>query len=280
MEKKRQSGESSNAGPSGVDTTAAPNSVTKVNPTQTSLLAVPPEIRVMVYDLLLVNRTMIATKPQWATHYPNQEGVVSGLEQGIPLTIEPTILRTCKQINREASAILYSRNVFNHVGLSYMSRFSPQVTTAVSPNIKLIKSLSLLIDEDDEVEPWLEILNVLATEAQDLRDFRILMFADRETSGTEEWYSLGLGDNVQFVRALTKIRGLDKLTIEGYYASSWLGYLKEMNTTIVAHQGFSNDTRQGDGKIKPNSEVHEHDYTQEELETFESYQLAIEDVMP
>jgi hypothetical protein len=64
MEKKHQSGESAYAGSSGLKATASPHSVPKVKPTEISLLLdVPPELRIMVYDLLLVNRTMVLGKP-------------------------------------------------------------------------------------------------------------------------------------------------------------------------------------------------------------------------
>jgi hypothetical protein len=37
----------------------------------------------------------------------------------------------------------------------------------------------------------------------------------------------GLGDNLDFVHALGKIRGLEKLVISGYYAKNWAAYLEE-----------------------------------------------------
>jgi hypothetical protein len=135
-----------------------------------------------------------------------------------------------------------------------------------------------MINEEDEIEPWLECLNTLATEAHGLRDFRVQMYADRATLGAQEWINIGLGDNLKFVRALGKIRGLDRLTIEEYYASCWPTYLKEMNIEIVAHREFPNATCNGDG-LTIHREVIP-DRTEKELETFLSYQTAIEDVMP
>jgi hypothetical protein len=37
----------------------------------------------------------------------------------------------------------------------------------------------------------------------------------------------GLSGNLDFVRALGMIQGLDKLAIEGYYAKNWPAYLEE-----------------------------------------------------
>lgn len=43
-----------------------------------------------------------------------------------------------------------------------------------------------------------------------------------------------MGDDLDFVRALGKIQGLEKLMISGYYAKHWLLYLERIGIHIRA----------------------------------------------
>ena len=94
----------------------------------------------------------------------------------------------------------------------------------------------------------------------------------------------GLGDNLHFVRALGKIRGLEKLVIEGFYAKHWPAYLEE--TIGVQVQAIS-------GRFLPEPILREGDLAREELiyvmyihdmneelQIFRKYQQGTEDLIP
>ncbi|KAF4445601.1 hypothetical protein F53441_10665 [Fusarium austroafricanum] len=71
------------------------------------LMTIPPEIRLKIYHYLLISR-------QCALLHKRKEEfrLVAKNPWDCPLNIYPQILRTCKQINQEATPILYSRNLF------------------------------------------------------------------------------------------------------------------------------------------------------------------------
>ena len=66
-------------------------------PKTTSFLDLPPEIRLKVYQFLLLTRSTKVIEPMFnmAQH-----------------DLQPAILRTCKLINKEAGAVLYGENIF------------------------------------------------------------------------------------------------------------------------------------------------------------------------
>ncbi|KAF4976816.1 hypothetical protein FZEAL_6557 [Fusarium zealandicum] len=168
-------------------------------------LDLPPEIRLQIYDLVLVSRF-----------------------DRIKDTQRVGILQTCKQIHLEANPILYSVNVF-HLGqpiamLSFMKAVGFR-------NIVLVKSLSISVLGSAEISLWLALLGFLARTAVGLRFLELswkfdLLPAWGDPSVEEQGIiGRGLGDNVDFVRALARIRGLEKLSISGHYEKHWPSYL-------------------------------------------------------
>lgn len=274
MEKKPQNEESTPASPSSLNTTISRRSATKVKSSNLSFLGMPLETRSMIYDLLLVCRTTAAGalvgKLPWASEYPTPQGVIIwGDAHGVALNI----LRTCKQIHQEAIDVLYSRNAFDLMFMRDITTCFASSGTTFSLNIKYVKSLSVLV-YDEETPSWVEFLNTLATEALKLRDLRVVMHGHRPSMTDQEWPDLGMGDNLEFVRALGKIRGLKKFTIEGYYSNHWPAYLeKEIGIQIVAHRGRTHETQNVDGKTISS-------VTPRELQFFEGYQKQIEDMVP
>jgi hypothetical protein len=89
-------------------------------------------------------------------------------------------------------------------------------------NFKLIKTLHIWVPWMAELSPWLRLLFMLAEEASGLRYVELGWGADFE--GIRRG---GLGDNLDFLRALGKIQKLEKLVIKGYYAKNWPAYLDE-----------------------------------------------------
>ena len=86
-----------------------------------------------------------------------------------------------------------------------------------------MKTLHIGVPWMANVAPWLRILRVLAQKATGLRSFKLGWGANcgfpwHVERGAKE---RGLGDNLDFVRLLGNIQGLEKLVIEGYYAKNW-----------------------------------------------------------
>lgn len=244
-----------------------------------AFLALPTEVRIQIYDLLLVSRSR---------HKDSSLAINNTFQRMILLervgdpwpgsaktarTLELAILRTCKQIYREAIEILYSQNVFKisspEQAVGLISRFGPANTAS-------IRSLRLWVRQSAELAPWLRLFSVLAKEATGLREIDILWAADWGfvwAQGMRQ--ARGLGDNLLFVRALARIHGLGKLTISGYYANRWPAYLEEkMGVSVRAYHGIPMRVYHPDGTMSKLQVVEEF------RRRFVSYQEGTEDLIP
>jgi hypothetical protein len=134
----------------------------ETNP-RSAFLALPAEIRLQIYDLLLVSRFNREQNPSWAVGNTCQKLVILHMIQAPEYrTMEPAILRTCKQIQREAISVLYSGSVFNLSEPKQMFRLMTQIGPT---NIKLLRSLDMWIPWMADLLPWLTLLNALSKEA-------------------------------------------------------------------------------------------------------------------
>lgn len=204
-----------------------------------TLLALPAEIRIKIYDLLLVSRFDRKENPFWAVGKTCQKKICLQ-EPRAPgyRTMGPQILQTCKQIYYEANSILYSRNVFNFNAPEQMFSFVTQIGPA---NIEFVRSLDFWVQADAEISPWLRLLNTLTQKATGLKFIELAWCAERNFgwqigSGGQR----GLGDNVLFVRALARIPQLENLNISGFYAKHWTSYLgRETGAQVHAKCGHN-----------------------------------------
>jgi hypothetical protein len=80
-----------------------------------------------------------------------------------------------------------------------------------------------------KLPPWLQLLSMVARQASGLRDVELRWGADTEIFRYRKLGAIerGLGDSLDFVRALGKIQGLENLVIKGYYAKNWQAYLSK-----------------------------------------------------
>lgn len=90
---------------------------------------------------------------------------------------------------------------------------------------------------------------------------------------------------LDFVRALGKIRGLEKLVISGYYAKNWPAYLEErMGVRVQAICGHCREERElkeedlNDEELEIEKLIHE--TNEKELQTFIEYQQGTEELIP
>ncbi len=179
---------------------------------QITFLSLPAEVRLPIYEYLLVDKPQVIPHCRPATERP----------------LTPWILRTCKQINREASQALYSKNTFL---ISEPDRDLTWFNNIGRINIKLLKNIRLFIHPDyytpknlfntgSESASWYKALDHLAREATGLR--HVFIYWD-----TEEWPHNGAGKDLRFVRELAKIQGLESMIVDGFYAVHWPRYLTE-----------------------------------------------------
>lgn len=160
----------------------------------------------------------------------------------------PTLLRTCKQIYREALPILYSENEFMidpaKKALDWLQQIGPI-------NITLLKSLRLfphavysetgkswLGDDDPDYSgpTWCKLLNKLANEATALENVYVYLDADEELS------HYGAGKDLNFVRALGRMKVSRRMKIDGYFAREWPRYLEgKLGMPVWDTEGHSQD---------------------------------------
>ena len=144
-------------------------------------------------------------------------------------------------------------------------------------NFKLLRSMSIWVPwRSAELDLWLRVLHTLAKHASGLRSIELAWGADCEfprvlVRGAEQ---RGLGDNLEFVRALGQIKGLEKLAIRGYYAKRWPAYLEqEVGVKVQAQLGRYTGVRNGDDDFL-------RELDKENLEYFRKYQQGTEDLIP
>jgi hypothetical protein len=247
-----------------------------------TLLTLPAEIRLRIYDRLLVSRFDPEQNPSWAVENSDQKMVMLDMVRAPQYrTMEPGILQTCKQIYHEANSILYSQNIFHISEPEQMFRLIEQIGLM---NVKFVKSLYVWVPWNAELSPWLSLLYILAEEVNGLRYIELGWGVNCEfpwelERGVEE---RGLGDSLHFVRALGKIQGLEKLVIEGYYAKHWPAYLEErMGVRVRAKYGHYLELRDGDlNDEELEDEKFKRESNEKELQRFREYQRGTEDLIP
>ncbi|KAK3933571.1 hypothetical protein QBC46DRAFT_401781 [Diplogelasinospora grovesii] len=245
-----------------------------------TLLALPPEIRILIYDLLLVNRVKKPSRVVGNPHLIQMEVEMSIFQAPGLTIIEPAILRTCKQIYHEAIPILYSCNEFHIYAPEPLFPFMAQIGPT---NIKLVRSLEIWVPYDAEISPWLILLDTLSKKATGLRFVVLAWGTDRGIIWPRGAAERGLGDNLLFVRALVRalarIQGLEKLNIKGFYAKHWPSYLREkMSAQVRADAGHCCVKIRYDDD--PEAERRKRELIERELLCFKDYQKGTDDLIP
>ncbi|PGH26910.1 hypothetical protein AJ80_01493 [Polytolypa hystricis UAMH7299] len=240
---------------------------------KSTLLALPAEIRIQIYVLLLVSWFDPKSNPGFIVPNTRQKMVVVDMARAPEhRTMEPAILRTCKQVYHEAIPILYSRNVFNLSEPEKVLQFLAQIGPA---NIKFVRSLDIWVPLCADLLPWLELLKALSKKATGLRSIELAWDA-RPLMLQREDTKMSLGANVLFVRALAKIQGLEKLRISGFYAKHWPSYLKEeMDVQVQAEFGHHIPYTKSAG-----DEIVRRKWNERTLQGFRKFQEEAGDLIP
>ncbi|KAF2493713.1 hypothetical protein BU16DRAFT_52692 [Lophium mytilinum] len=248
-----------------------------------TLMTLPVELRLQIYNHLLISRFDRSEHPSWAVGATTRKLVSLDMPQAPQYrTMEPSILQTCKQIYREANPVLYSQNVFKISEPEQMFQLSAQIGPV---NLKLMKRLKIIVPWTAELVPWLQLLDMLAMQASGLRHVELAWGAENEYPWAHD-RKRGLGDSLDFLRALGNVQGLKKLVIKGCYAKNWPVYLKErMGGQVV--QAICGDCRDepesgvwdlNDDELQDDELMLEYD--DRDLKKFEKYQQGTEDLMP
>jgi len=223
-----------------------------------SLLTLPVEIRLQIYDLLLVHEKPLQIKPDEDEKQ-----------------VELAILQTCKQVYHEASPILYSQNIFAATDPEDIFLLLLYIGLE---NFRLIKHLDFYVPWPSSLPPWLRLFRTLAMEASGLRSLSLdldVNFDYNEHHNTGTWWG-GLGDKANFVRALGKIQGLEDLSIKGYYAKTWPEYLeKKMGVRVRAISGHGYELSEFMEFIDKEFEDRVRNINEFESMRFQEYQYAI-----
>lgn len=186
------------------------------------LLELPVEIRLIIYDLLLVSRFNRWDNPSWSVGNTHQKLILLDMIQTREnRTMEPSVLQTCKQIHLEAIPILYSRNVFRLIHPDLMWRLMAQIGHT---NTKLIQSLDIYVPPEADKGAWLNLLRVLPTATTGLKSMEVRWWGERH-----ETWERSLGKDIAFAQALAGLSklGMEKLRIKGYYAKPWPAYFRD-----------------------------------------------------
>lgn len=243
-----------------------------------SLLTLPVEIRLQIYDLLLVSRSTREDNPSWPVGDTCQMMIMLSMSKDPQQrTMEPAILPICGQIHREAIPIIYSRNVFNFRQPDQMFRFMTQIGPT---NLKFVRSLDMWIPWKAEILPWLTLLNALSQEAA-LKYVRVALNSRYESPRVLqiEAKERGLGDNVLFIRALARFQGLEKIHIRGHYAKHWPSFLMaKTSAQVQAEFGLGHYEPGPDDN--PQTIQWIQTMNESNLYDFREYQRGTEDLIP
>ncbi|QDS71666.1 hypothetical protein FKW77_007795 [Venturia effusa] len=245
-----------------------------------TLLTLPVEIRLHIYDLLLIGRYRFdPAQPLWIPLH--MHGVEKRMKintdrpHGAKKYLEPAILRTCKQINQEATPILYGKNLFDLTPRD----FTHLVKRAGIANISLIKSLAIHISFPFKVQDYFRMIQLLASRVRSLRHLEV-RFHTTPNYGRPGFHRRGHGDNPELVRALTQIRNLNSLLIEGDYAKTWPEYLQRtMGVAVTSYRGLRYEMTHGSDSLNGPSE-HQRKIEAKYEAQFESFQEGCSGLAP
>jgi hypothetical protein len=242
-----------------------------------TLLELPYDIRFEIYDILLVSR-QYPVSLTWQAGSTSRKTVALYMSPS-PLfrTLEPAILRTCRQIYREAVPVLYGQNLFSINDPLQLTKF---MANTAPDNLPLLRSLEICVPWTQDVKPWADMFDSLAGNAPGMRYLEITWSANSHAAKQNDrgWGS-GLGTNVAFVKALARLRTVDTLILKGFYAKPWPDYLRRATgADVLALAGYR---RKLDGRCSRQWDLNAVTLWNEETEDlFANFQQGTEDLSP
>lgn len=125
------------------------------------------------------------------------------------------------------------------------------------------------------------MLDTLSDKATGLRSVELAWDAETGIPWPLEARERGLGDNVLFVRALAKIKQLEKLKITGYYAENWPSYLRNgLGAHLHVEGGHRGNPQDEDDEDDEEIVVWALDLNEKNSQKFKAYQEGTENIIP
>lgn len=209
-----------------------------------TFLTLPLEIRLQIYDLALVRRRDDGTVGSIYT-------VIDIGDRQVPLS--PALLGSNRQIHAEAAPALYGTNIFNFaepidlevwltqigsINLGSVRHLQLRVTIGIrkEKNPQFYAMLHpfdpdhLTLEIQHSSQYWSLLFRKLFLKALNLRTFCVRF----------EWTFgfTGFGtDPEQLVAEIGKLKGLERIDMEGMVAQKWVDSLREVNTAKVLENG-------------------------------------------
>lgn len=173
-----------------------------------TFLTLPVELRLQVYGY-----AFIPTEHKFTRKWDSRDRATVSL------------LRTCKQVHSEAAPVLYSGMTFH----LYVCTNALDFLHSIGPiNRTYIKSLHIFFISAPRIAVWKELVHVLKHDVKGLRQLRVVW---KDTIH-------GAGKDPRYVRGLATIRGLEELSIGGFYAKRWPEYLEtKMGLPVSVEDG-------------------------------------------
>ena len=183
-----------------------------------SFLTLPIEIRLQIYDILLISRIddqkqlmiykdrcpQAGILPTWRhIHYGGKSILCSqNAFQFFHINYaQSKILQTCRQMYHEGKSVLYSHNDFYFPYVDHTLEFIEQIGLV---NFRSIRSLYIRVDNLSIQPSFLGLFNILSEEENGVRVMEYTYGNSGRVSGT--------GDKLDFIRTLEKTK---EITREG-----------------------------------------------------------------
>ncbi|KAH7169118.1 hypothetical protein DER46DRAFT_251663 [Fusarium sp. MPI-SDFR-AT-0072] len=185
-------------------------------------LDLPVEIRVEIYDLLLVSRLNRGDHSYWAVGDNYQKLIMLDvLHDRRQRTMEPAILQTCNQIYNEAVPILYSQNIFRINVASCMSRFMDQIGQT---NTRMIQHLDIYMPPNCGKSSWMHLFHILPEATLGLKSVVV-----RWRGIYNNLWEENLGTDIAFAQVLAGLSklGIERPRLEGPPNKCWPAYFRD-----------------------------------------------------
>jgi len=212
-----------------------------------TFLSLPLESRLDIYRHALVNKERMGGRfSRSMVQYQIMIDVRKSREE---MTMTPALLRTTKQIYHEALPILYGENEFMvdkaKMILDWLQQIGP-VSVTLLTSLRIFphavysetgKGLFGVREDPNYTGPtWCALLNKLAADATGLR--HVFVYLDAEPGSGH----YGAGKDLNFVRALGKMKVSGSMKIEGFFGTEWPRYLEgKVGMSVWDEQSCSED---------------------------------------
>ena len=193
-----------------------------------SLLSLPAEVRLQILDELLVakfNAIKCGDHHLDGTHSTFMSTSYKSLASR--QRIEINILKVNRQLRIEGLKILHRDNSFK---ICSPGEFDGLLRKAAE-NLGLVRKMYIVLHGGTLVKDILRMLGQIEQHATSLR----VMYLEFEQHTQIDHKDTILGHNIPIIRAVSQIKQLDLILLDGFYAVNWPSYLERETGAEVRH---------------------------------------------